>query len=216
MTGSQYKLDTNISNTHKNNNANSSNQSPPQSSKPQTNPNIYIGKNYKLVYPSDNKMFVFSISQTFIDYGILSPNNLVKRSNTISILSTNPPGYTVKTSQSHNLQSPSSKATIPDTSCDTGTCSESVAALWNNVLSFGFGYNCDNLPDTNSCAKEFYDSKYYKRFPNISDSRDPQVVIEQTKPVNSTGLITYQVNISRTQQEGFYNNIITFIATPNF
>ena len=28
--------------------------------------------------------------------------------------------------------------------------------------------------------------------------------------------ITYKVNVSRTQTIGFYNNAITFVATPNF
>lgn len=213
MSNSEYKLDTSISNIYEDsqNNANDT-----QEKSPQTNPSVIIGENYKLVYPLDNKMFVFSISQTFIDYGILSPSNPVKRSNTISILSTNPAGYTVKTSQNHNLQSSSSKATIPDTSCDTGTCSVSLPDLWNNSLTYGFGYRCDNLYDVSSCLNDFSNINYYKRFPNMSESQNPYPVIQQTNAINSKGQITYQLNLSRTQEQGFYNSAITFVATPNF
>jgi len=212
MSNSQYKLDTSISNIYKDSQNNASDT---QEKSIQTNPSVIIGENYKLIYPLDNSLFVFSISQTLIDYGILLPTNSVKRTSTISVLSKHLNGYTVSAVQNHKLET-SSKTEIPDTSCDTGTCSVSKADLWNNSLTYGFGYRCDNLYNVSICLNDFSSINYYKSFPNMSDSEGPHPVIQQTDAINSKAQITYQLNVSRTQKEGSYNNEIIFIAIPNF
>ena len=213
MSNSEYKLDTSISNIYKDSQNNASHT---QEKSIQTNPSVIIGENYKVIYPSNNSLFVLSISPKLIDYGILSPTNSVKRTSTITVLSQHLFGHTVTAVENNKLRNESSKTEIPDTSCDTGTCSVSRADLWNNSLTYGFGYRCDNLYDVPSCLNDFSNINYYKRFPNISESQNPYPVIQQTNAINSKGQITYQLNVSRTQETDAYNNSIIFMAIPNF
>jgi len=216
MSNSNYKLKTNIilspDKDSSNNKANSNN----------TKSNIFVGPNYKVVSgfqhdpSSSTKQFIFSISQTLIDYGILSPTNPVSRTSILNVYNNFINGYSVSASENHEIYSPTSGSTIPNTTCDTGTCSELNPAPWNNILTYGFGYRCDNMFDITACSNDFYDSKYYKQFPNISNSQSPQVLMEGANIGDNKARITYKINISGTQPIGFYANAITFIATPNF
>ncbi|MEK7534454.1 MAG: hypothetical protein AAB600_03895 [Patescibacteria group bacterium] len=216
MSNSNYKLKTNIilnPNKDSSNNKASSNN---------IKPNIFVGPNYKVVSgfqhdpSSSTKQFIFSISQTLIDYGILSATNPVSRTSILSVYNNFTNGYSVAASENHELYNQTSGSTIPNTTCDTGTCSKLYPAPWNNVLTYGFGYRCDNMSDITVCSNDFYDSKYYKQFPNISNSQKPQVLMEGFNIGDNKARITYKINISGTQPIGFYSNTITFVATPNF
>ena len=87
--------------------------------------------------------------------------------------------------------------------------------LWNNPLTYGFGYRCDNTSNTNLCH-DFILPNYFKQFLNISNNQPPQIIIEGLDIGEITSTITYKVNISNTQPKGSYSNNITFIAIPKF
>lgn len=159
---------------------------------------------------------IFSISQNLIGYGILSPTTPVARTNLLTVKNNYLFGYNAIAFEDHSLYNQTSSSTIPDTTCDTGTCSEKNSGLWNSILTYGFGYRCDNMSDTNGCSNDFLDSNYYKHFSNISNLQSPQVVMSGASISENKSRITYKVNVSTTQPSGFYSNTITFVATANF
>jgi hypothetical protein len=159
-----------------------------------------------------------TISQTTINYGILTPTNPSLRIVEISIGKTIS-GIQVFTYEDHPLTwttQDTEKTTIPDTSCDNGSCSQSIAAPWDRTTTYGFGYRCDSS-ESNICDKQFNESKDYRRY--LSESGQEAMVsllITQTNEKKVKATITNKINISATQTTGNYNNTITYLAIPNF
>lgn len=184
-------------------------------------PGLYAGTNYKVrsgfqyVYTKKGG-FTFSISNTNIDFGILSPTNPVSRTNILSVLNTSANGYVVTALANHPLRDSVSGVLIPDTSCDDGTCTSLTTSLWASTLTYGFGYRCDNLKGTD-CASGFTNASNYKQFADQSAKENPAaIMIGNNGNSNKQATITYRVNISGSQPAGIYANTITYIATPTF
>ena len=185
---------------------------PPQVLGTKTINEFTTGPNYTVT--SSNDLFGLKLSQYTIDYGILSSTNPVIR--TSNILLSNPySGAQVIADENHTLLF-SPNQTIQNTSCDNGDCSTQTASLWNNPLTYGFGYRCDS-PQLGVCDPQFTTSDYFKQFPSDTDNQLPEIIMTSTmKSANTKGTITYKVNISGTQKTGAYYNSITYLALPNF
>lgn len=186
----------------------------------ETGSGLYSGTNYKVragfQYISSIIRFRFSISNLLIDFGTLTPTNPVKRTNTLTVSNGSAHGYAVTAYENHQLLIPASGALIPDTTCDTGLCTESTAASWpdTSILVYGFGYRCDNLSGSD-CVTFATDN--YKQFADNSKAETPQTVMSSLNVgKNRQSQITYKVNISGTQAAGRYSNAITYIATPTY
>lgn len=185
----------------------------------QTAPGLYSGANYKVragfQYIKSIIPFTFTINGIFIDFGPITPGTPITRTNTLTISNGSAYGYTVLASENHALRVDSTGITIPDTTCDTGTCSESVAAAWNNLTTFGFGYRCDNITGTD-CQSGFAVSTNYRQF-SASESGELAFPVMRGVNVgrNIQSQITYKVNVAGAQQGGNYQNIINFVAVPS-
>lgn len=186
----------------------------------QTGAGLYSGSNYKVksgfqyIYPFIG--FAFSISSIEINFGTLSATNPVTRTNTLTVSNQSAGGYMVTAFENHPLLVPATGTKIPDTTCDGGSCSESLAAAWTNPLTYGFGYRCDAIT-TNYCVSDFTNGTYYKQFADDSNSETAQTIMDSSvSGKNQQAEITYKVNISATQPAGQYSNVITYIATPTF
>ncbi len=185
----------------------------------QTAPGLYTGSNYTVragfQYIRTIIPFTFAISSTFIDFGPIAPGSPVTRTNTLTISNGSAYGYTVLASENHPLRVNSSGVSIPDTTCDTGTCTESTSAVWTSLTTFGFGYRCDNVTGTD-CASGFTGGTEYKQFSSSESAELAQAVMSGSNVGrNLQTQITYKVNISSTQPAGAYENAITFIAIPS-
>jgi hypothetical protein len=182
----------------------------------QIGPGLYSGANYTVrsgfQYIYTLVPFFFSISQTSIDFGTLSPANPVTRTNTLTVNNQSAGGYTVTSSENHQLLTPATGAIIPDTTCDDGLCTSSNATAWTSTLTYGFGYRCDDV-SYSDCVTDFSNSTFYKPF---SASPSAAVVMSGASGANKESQITYKVNVSATQPAGTYSNIITYIAMPTF
>jgi hypothetical protein len=186
----------------------------------ETGRGLYSGTNYTVragfQYIKSIIRFRFAISSQLIDFGTLTPTNPVKRTNTLTVSNGSAHGYTVTAFEDHQLLIPASGSVIPDTTCDTGLCTESTAASWpdSSILVYGFGYRCDNLSGTD-CAT--FPANNYKQFADNSKAETPQNVMSSLLVgKNRQTQITYKVNISGTQAAGRYSNVITYIATPTY
>jgi hypothetical protein len=187
----------------------------------QTAPGLYTGTNYKVKagfqYVYTLFPFSFSITNHNIDFGIITPANPVTRTSTLSVNNKSAGGFIVTATESGQLSSPATGGIIPDTTCDSGTCTEVTAGAWVSSLAYGFGYRCDLVSGTNYCSSDFSTSTYYKQFPDSSKLESPQTIFSSTQTgKNQQALITYKVNVSNSQPAGTYKNVISFIATPTF
>lgn len=146
--------------------------------------------------------FSFSTSQNALDFGVLQATNPVIRKLTLSLNSMK--GYQLITAADHPLRIDSNE-TIPDTTCDNGSCSDITEALWTNTLTYGFGYHTDSMEPAT-----------FRQFPNMLQNEVPATLISASYANNREFNVTYKINISNTQTTGAYTNTIFYIATPDF
>jgi hypothetical protein len=185
----------------------------------QTAPGLYTGTNYKVragfEYIKSIIPFRFAITNTFIDFGSVSPTFPVLRTSLLTISNGSAFGYQVTVSDNHNLRANDSGAEIPPAACgDSGpTCTTTSAGPWTSTTTYGFGYRCDNQSGTD-CDPQFATSTYYRPF-----AASPAAVMVMSGAVvgkNKVTQVTYKLNVSGNQAAGLYTNVINYIATPNF
>jgi hypothetical protein len=193
----------------------------------ETGSGIYDGDGYSVKagfqYLQGKKGFSFTLSNSKIDFGTLSPTNPVTRTSILSISNNSASSYQVTVSENHQLQAAKTGAIIPDTTCDNGSCSESKSGAWSNTLTYGLGYRCDSesiaTTGGRTCINgdsSFSNEDYFKQFADVSRSEKAQVVVSGLKGNNQKATVTYKVNIPSSQATGVYSNSITYIATPNY
>lgn len=183
----------------------------------QTGAGLYSGTNYKVrsgfqyfKNTAETIPFSFSISDSKVDFGVITPTNPLTRAIVLTVSNSSGKGFSVSAAENKSLTS--QNGTIPDTSCDTGDCTPTKAAIWASTLSYGFGYRCDDQSGTN-CVLGFSPS-FYKPF---AASPSAQNVLSSTTGGSARkSQITYKVNVSGSQPPGLYTNIVSYIANPGF
>jgi len=178
---------------------------------------LYKGTNYTLrsgfEYVHSLEHFSFSISQTKIDFGILSPTNLTTRTSILTVNNNSANGFIVSAQENHQLASQGSL--IPNTTCDNGLCTDTVSDIWKNSLAFGFGYSCQVIRKAN-CGNGLGSLDHFKQFTNASISPNAQTIMSGSMGTNQQVNITYQINVPGSQSPGVYTNTIQYIAIPTF
>lgn len=185
----------------------------------QTAPGLYSGSNYKVragfQYILSRIPFSFAISSLFIDFGPITPGAPVTRTNNLTVSNGSAYGYTVLVRENHPLRVNPSGFSIPDTTCDSGTCNEVTSGTWTNLTTFGFGYRCDNVSGAD-CQSGFSGANDYRQFPS---SESAELAFPVMRGVNRgrniQSQVTYKVNVSTSQAAGLYENAITYIAVPS-
>jgi len=187
----------------------------------QNMPGEYSTTGYKLLagfwYIKTIIPFSFSISNTVIDFGVLSAGVPATATTTLQVSAGGAGGYQVTVFENHPLLVDSTGAMIPDTTGDNGDITESNAGLWAQNTTYGFGYTLygDDVPSPFPSAPPL--SSYFKQFANLTQSETPQVIMSSNSVgKNKTATLVYKINVSATQPAGRYHNIITYIATPSF
>lgn len=181
------------------------------------NPGIFYGENYKVtsdpLSKKKNYPLQFSVSDIAINFGDITPGEPVTRSTNLLINSNLPQGYQIMAVENHELRNASNQ-NIPDTTCDAGNCTILTAAPWDNPLTYGLGYRCNNISGQ-ICLPDFQSNISYKPLPNSEKDQSPQIIASNSR--ETTEAITEQilkVNISQGQEKGLYQNIIRYIAVP--
>lgn len=159
--------------------------------------------------------FSFSVSNTNISLGTLTPNTPSTAQTVLTVIPGSAGQYQVTAIEESPLKTLSGNS-IPDTSCDSGTetCSEIQARTWASNNSYGFGYNMSG----NDIPLDFLSQSSYRPFPDLSSAETPVIIMYSSDIVNKTrqSTMTFKANISPVQPAGSYQTIIDFVATPSF
>jgi len=182
----------------------------------QTAPGLYTSTGYKVRagfwYLKSIIAFAFSISDISIEFGTLTPGTPTTQTNTLTVSVGGAGGYTVKASENKPMTSDNNN-TIPDTTCDAGTCSQTTAGVWSQNTIYGFGFNMSGT----DIPSDFVDTTYFRQFADRNAGETIQTVMSGTNVgTNKQATVTYKANISNIQAAGTYRNILSFVATPTY
>lgn len=156
---------------------------------------------------------IFSTSSNIADFGTLTPGNPVTRNTTLSVTSSGT-DYQIISFEDHPLTG-SDNQRIADTTCDNGGCSETEEAIWENQLTYGFGFRC--ISKINFICLGFSQDNTYKQFSDIQRLEVPQILaIGRKSSEEKTAQVNFKLNTSGNQKTGSYENTITFIAIPSY
>jgi hypothetical protein len=154
--------------------------------------------------------FSFSISSLAINLST-TPNFFSTASHTLTVTAPGQ-GYSVTTYETRKLTNATGD-TIPDTTCDSGTCTESAASAWTVATNNGFGYNATG----NDIAADFTGPTMFRPFPDFSGGESPATVMTTVSAgKNRIATINYKLSPSGDQAGGTYTTQIVYIATPAY
>jgi len=155
----------------------------------------------------------FSISDLDLNFGILVPNIGSTITNTLTISTPTAHGYDIMAIANHPLRTIGSNSTLPDTKCDSGTCSDSISGIWTSSSAYGFGFNTIGVGTSNY----FTNNTYFRQFADASIGETAKIIMSENIPVeNHSSIVTYKINISAMQPAGTYQNSINYIAVPKY
>jgi hypothetical protein len=171
----------------------------------------FVGGGFQYIYQIDE--FSFVISDLIINLGSIIFGVHNSADNTLTITTKGAGGYIIYAYEAHPLKIQSGSTTLPDTTCDAGTCTETTAQVWSNQSIPGFGFNMsgDDVP------ADFVDTTYFRQFADISAAETAQVVMSSTDIADSRqSTVTYKVGMPATQAAGNYETHVVYIAVPGY
>jgi hypothetical protein len=168
-------------------------------------------------YVSSIVPFTFSISDTSIALGTLSPQTPATATTDLTVSFGGAGQYQVTAVEVGPLATQNGGDTIPDTACNGGgdTCTETVADIWTSTSAYGFGYNMSGTGE----PADFVDATYFRPFPDADAAESPAVVMSSnnvTTTAGETATVTFKANISAVQAAGVYDTVVKFVATPTY
>lgn len=169
---------------------------------------------YSITIPQGNgsalDLFSIKLADHTVSYGPLSPANPVLRETALTTTPGKTFGYLVMVSEEGPLTNEKGQQ-IPDTRCDQGACTEDVAATWDNLLTYGFGYTCSSRDVT--CVG--FSPETYKPFTKASRNT-PSILYYGLPDQSVSATLRYKVNIANSQEKGQYMNRTSLLAIPYF
>jgi hypothetical protein len=108
------------------------------------------------------------------------------------------------------------KYTIPDTTCDAGSCSESAAAAWTDATKNGLGHTCFNQDNNNNCSAAYSNGTKFRQFANIAGGETPQAIMSSYTPASVTARIKFRLSVGAQQAAGTYKTQILYIINGTF
>lgn len=173
--------------------------------------NYFVGSGFQYIYQIQT--FGFSIDRVAIDLGELIVGTHTSASNKLTITTRGAGGYTIYAYEQQPLTHSNGTNTIPDTTCDAGSCTQAIAGVWTNQSIPGFGFNVVS----DDAAVDFLDSTYFRQFADDSAAEAMQVIMSDTDIANNEqGTITYKVGIDSSIGAGNYQTGIVYVAVPGY
>lgn len=171
----------------------------------------FVGGGFQYIYQIDQ--FRFRISKTLISLGTMVPGIHYTDSHTLQVTTRGSGGYKVYAFEEHPLRHEGGAYTIPNTTCDAGTCSHTTAQIWTNQNIAGFGFNANG----NDVPADFVSTSYYRSFADKASAQTMQLVMTSaTAGTNRTATITYKAGVTGSQAEGNYSTPVVYVAVPGY
>lgn len=171
----------------------------------------FVGSGFQYIYQIQT--FGFRIDETAIDLGELTAGVHNSASNQLTITTRGAGGYTIYAYEEKPLTHSNDSDTIADTTCNAGSCDETIAGVWTDQDVPGFGFNVTG----NDAAADFLDGTYFRQFADRSSAEEMQVVMSDADIASAeTGTITYQVGIDGNTAAGNYQTGVVFVAVPGY
>jgi hypothetical protein len=171
------------------------------------NNNYHVKAGFQYIYALYD--FSFNLSSLSIDLNPLSPNTFSNASHTLTVTAPGQ-GYSVAAFETRQLTSTAGDE-IPDTLCDTGPCTESLAEDWVIPTNNGFGYNITG----DDKDPEFSLPTQFRPFPDFSaDEPAATIMTSVLAGKNRIATVNYRISPAADQASGTYTTQIVFIATP--
>lgn len=183
----------------------------------QTAAGAFTGSGYQVkagfqyIYPFEK--FSFTISSLTINLGDLTYGSFNSESHTVTVNTNGAGGYLVTVFETHPLRLQSGFSTIPDTTCDDGSCSETTASSWIDATKPGFGFNVFG----DDVATDFVNMDYFRQFADLSNNEEMQTIMSGSGIArNRSATITYKAAPQGTQAAGVYETQIIYSAIPAY
>lgn len=148
-----------------------------------------------------------------VAFGSLALSSANDLSQTLSCVTNANNGYVVTVYEDGAMKNITTGTTIPDTNCNGGGCSSTVAAAWSSFANSGWGYTLQNI---NVGTSIFNYQAGYKAFGN--GAANAQQIMKNTSTPSSSEVayICYRIAASTNQESGNYEGKLIYTATATF
>lgn len=192
----------------------------------QTTSGEILGSNFKIqsgIMYYDMIPLSFTVSNTSVDFGMLTPRTPETGTTDIIVITNSPEGYEVTAYETTPFKLKNVAGTqnkVPYGSADGddlpfNSISESNTGNWTDFnTQFGFGFTLANLIGDDAVF-----TSGYREFADVSFSEIPASIMSNSTQTLESGAsirVTYQVNVDDTQPAGIYENTVVYILTAEF
>ncbi|MDP3962922.1 MAG: hypothetical protein Q8Q39_00275, partial [bacterium] len=153
-------------------------------------------------------------SATSVPFGTISANTFYIGCQDLVVSTNAGGGYSLATQENLPLSTAGGQS-VPDTTCNSGTCSQTVSGAWTTNTVNGFGHTCADVSG-NDCNSVYGDGSYFRQFADMSSGETPQPIMVSSTPSLATGRVKYRLNVSSGQGAGIYSNTISYIITATY
>jgi hypothetical protein len=157
---------------------------------------------------------VINSTAVSIPFGTVSPNTFYQGCQDLIVSSNAAGGYSLAAKENHSMRTESGQ-TIPDTTCDDGSCDATSSATWVTATNNGFGQTCANQTGSD-CVSAYADGTLFRQFPSEADGEQPQVFMTSSTPASATGRVKYRFSVPQNQAAGTYSNTISYVLTGSY
>jgi hypothetical protein len=146
---------------------------------------------------------------TSVPFGTISANSFYQGCQDLVVSTNAGNGYSVTVQESSAMRTVDGRLSIPDTTCDGGTCTESVAAAWTNATKNGLGHTCFNQLN-HDCNAAYSSGTNFRQAANLSAGETAQSVMSSSTAATATGRVKYRLSAGSAQPAGTYTTIISY------
>ncbi len=164
-----------------------------------------------------------------VPFGTLASATFYDAAQTLTLSTNADSGYAVTVQEDDQMSKDGGTTEIPDTGCDDNTGTHTVKANWvtataTDSAAYGLGYSLANVSGSDA-AFTYNDWQTFlaKQIACTSaagtcGTQDTaQTIMSNAGPVAASQIdVCYRINVSGTQESGYYYNTVTYIATPIF
>jgi hypothetical protein len=153
---------------------------------------------------------------TSVPFGVLTLDTFKVGSQKLTVSTNAASGYAITAIENERLSNlAATPSYIPDTTCDSGTCTETSGSTWATADSHpGFGYTLAIVSGTPTIAPT---APNFSPFPSLAGTEAPfQIMSNDGIASSQAAYVCYQISVDATQQAGNYENQVTYTATASF